>query len=55
MDIKEQLKQDKPNVVVNKSYKNNLTLAAMHYKLGQFDAAFYQVEEAIKVAQNRQD
>ena len=42
-------------VAINKIHKTALSLAAMRYKLGQYDAAFHSVIEAIKIAQNKND
>jgi hypothetical protein len=42
-------------VAVNKIHKNALSLAALRYKMGQYDAAFHSIIEAIKIAQNKND
>ena len=50
MDVKEQLRQNVAAVAVNRVYRNSLSLAALQFKLGHFDAALSSILEAIKIA-----
>ena len=54
-DVKEQLKQNAANVAVSRVYRNSLTLAALHFKLAQFDQALTEILETIKLAQTKGD
>ena len=42
-------------VAVNRVYRNSLSIAALQYRLGHFDAALASIQEAIKIAQNKND
>lgn len=50
MDVKEQLRQNMAAVAVNRVYRNSLSVAALQFRLGHFDAALSAVLEAIKIA-----
>ena len=47
MDIKEQLRQKLAAVAVNRVHRTSLSLAAIRFKLGQYDAALSAILEAI--------
>ena len=47
---KEQLQQNLPAVAVSRIYRNSLSVAALHYMMGEFDAALSTVHEAVKIA-----
>lgn len=55
MDVKEQLRQKLAAVAVNRVHRTALGLAALRYKLGQYDAALQAVLEGIRIAQNKND
>jgi len=55
MDVKEQLRQNMAAVAVNRVYRNSLSLAALQFRLGHYDAALSAILEAIKIAQNKND
>ena len=55
LTVKEQLRLNMAAMAVNKVYRNNLSLAALQYRLGHFDAAQASISEAIKIAQTKND
>ena len=55
LEVKEQLKQKLSQVAVNKVHRTALALAAIQYKLGQYDAALASILEATRIAQNKND
>ena len=55
IDNKEQLRQKLAAVAVNRVHRTSLSLAAIHFKLGHLDASLEAVQEAIRIAQNKND
>lgn len=55
MDIKQQLKQHLAPVAVNQVHRSALSIGALKYKLGHFDAALQSIYESIKIAQSKND
>ena len=55
MDIKQQLKQNLGPVAVNQVHRSALSIGALQYKLGHFDAALQAIYECIKIAQSKND
>lgn len=55
LDAKEQLRQKLGALSVNKVYRVSLSLAALQFRLGHLDAALEAVQEATRIAQNKND
>jgi len=53
--MKEQQKQKVSSVAVNRVHRTAISLTALRFKLGQFDAALSSTLEAIRIAQNKND
>ena len=53
--MKEQQKQKVSQISINNVHRTAISLAALRFKLGQFDAALTSTLEAIRIAQNKND